>query len=49
MPLPVQYAWLSKEPGPKMLLEALKLFGTIEGGDTDARSIARLQRSQPCG
>lgn len=32
--LPVQYAWLSKEPGPKMLLEALKLFGTVEGPGT---------------
>lgn len=31
MALPAQYAWLSKEDGPKMLLEALKLFGTLEG------------------
>lgn len=30
MALPAQYAWLSKEDGPKMLLEALKLFGTVE-------------------
>ncbi|KRR18138.1 TIGR02594 family protein [Bradyrhizobium retamae] len=30
MALPAQYAWLSKEPGPKMILEALKLFGTVE-------------------
>lgn len=30
MALPAQYAWLSKEPGPKMLVEALKLFGTVE-------------------
>ncbi len=29
--LPAQYAWLAKEPGPKMILEALKLFGTVEG------------------
>lgn len=28
--LPAQYAWLSKEPGPKMLVEALALFGTVE-------------------
>lgn len=28
--LPAQYAWLSKEAGPKMLVEALKLFGTLE-------------------
>lgn len=34
MPLPAQYAWLSKEPGPKMLLEALALFGTVEGPGT---------------
>jgi uncharacterized protein (TIGR02594 family) len=31
MALPAQYAWLSKEDGPKMLVEALKLFGTVEG------------------
>jgi uncharacterized protein (TIGR02594 family) len=31
MTLPTQYAWLAKEPGPKMILEALKLFGTVEG------------------
>lgn len=30
MTLPAQYAWLSKEPGPRMLVEALKLFGTVE-------------------
>lgn len=30
MALPAQYAWLSKETGPKMLVEALKLFGTLE-------------------
>lgn len=28
--LPAQYAWLAKEPGPKLLIEALKLFGTQE-------------------
>lgn len=31
MALPAQYAWLANEPGPKMILEALKLFGTVEG------------------
>lgn len=31
MTLPEQYAWLGKEPGPKMIVEALKLFGTVEG------------------
>lgn len=30
MALPTKYAWLAKEPGPKMLLEALKLHGTLE-------------------
>src|SRR5262245_4679707 len=30
MTLPAQYAWLSKEGGPRMLVEALNLFGTVE-------------------
>jgi uncharacterized protein (TIGR02594 family) len=30
MKLPKEYAWLGKEPGPKMLIEALKLVGTKE-------------------
>jgi uncharacterized protein (TIGR02594 family) len=30
MSLPKGYAWLAKEPGPKMLLEALKLHGVKE-------------------
>lgn len=28
--LPKGYTWLAQEPGPKMLLEALKLYGTVE-------------------
>lgn len=28
--LPTKYAWLAKEPAPKMLLEAIKLYGTLE-------------------
>lgn len=28
--LPTNYAWLSHEGGPRMLLEALQLYGTIE-------------------
>ena len=28
--LPKTYAWLANEPGPKMLVEALKLYGTRE-------------------
>jgi len=30
MNLPKQYAWLSAEPGPRILVEMLKLHGTIE-------------------
>lgn len=30
MTLPQQYAFLAAEPGPKMLIEALKLYGTKE-------------------
>lgn len=30
MGLPAAYSWLSKESGPKILLEALKLYGTLE-------------------
>jgi len=31
-----EYAWLEKEPAPKMLIEALKLYGTKEtAGDQD--------------
>jgi uncharacterized protein (TIGR02594 family) len=29
-PLPARYAALAREPGPKMLLEALRLHGTLE-------------------
>lgn len=28
--LPAAYAWLRDEPGPRMIVEALKLFGTLE-------------------
>ncbi len=28
--LPAQYAWLADEPGPRILIEALKLYGTKE-------------------
>lgn len=30
MKLPAQYQWLSKEPGPRILVEALKTYGTAE-------------------
>ena len=29
-PLPKPFAWLAAEPGPRILLEALKIFGTAE-------------------
>jgi uncharacterized protein (TIGR02594 family) len=32
--LPQQYAWLARESGPKMILEALNLYGTLEGPGT---------------
>ena len=32
--LPKRYAWLANEPGPKMLVEVLKLFGTLEAPGT---------------
>lgn len=36
MKLPKAYSWLSAEPAPKMLIEALKLFGTLEApGNSD--------------
>lgn len=28
--LPKQYAWLANEPGPRLLTEGLKTFGTVE-------------------
>lgn len=40
MNLPKQYQWLTKESGPRMLLEALKLYGTLEmPGDRDSPTI----------
>jgi len=30
MGLPKKYAWLSKEPAPRLLLEMIKLYGTFE-------------------
>lgn len=34
--IPKAYAWLAREPGPQMIIEALKTFGTVEGsGSTD--------------
>ena len=46
--LPAQYAWLANEPGPKLLLEALKLFGTLEvQGDGNCPEI--LSWAKECG
>src|SRR5690349_4988525 len=28
--IPVQYRWLQNEAGPKMLVEAMRLYGTLE-------------------
>lgn len=40
--LPIQYQWLANEPGPKLLVEMLKLFGTLEkpGAGDNATIIA---------
>lgn len=32
--LPPAYAWLAREPGPRMIVEAVKLFGVVEGPGT---------------
>jgi uncharacterized protein (TIGR02594 family) len=46
--LPTAYAWLAQEPGPKMLVEALRLYGTTEkAGPSNNPSI--LAWAQECG
>lgn len=48
MKLPAMYAWLANEPGPKILIEALKLFGTLEvQGDGNSPEI--LSWAKECG
>ncbi len=42
MNLPTELAWLAKEPGPKMLVEALKHYGTLE--DTTNKSNPNIMR-----
>ncbi len=37
--LPAKYAWLAKEPGPRMLLEAIALYGTVEVPGTKSNPI----------
>ena len=42
MPLPKQYDFLNDERAPRILIEALKLYGTIEGvGDIDNPDIVK--------
>jgi uncharacterized protein (TIGR02594 family) len=42
--LPAQYRWLEAEPGPRMILEALKQYGTLEApGDADNPKIVGWQ------
>ena len=38
MALPERTVWLSKEGGPKMILEALKLLGTVEAAGFKGQS-----------
>ena len=50
MKLPASYAWLGNEPGPKMLIEALRLFGTVEGaGAADNPTILAWAREVGVG
>lgn len=43
--LPERWAWLAKEPGPKILKEALKLYGVYEfAGDADNPQILAWAR-----
>jgi uncharacterized protein (TIGR02594 family) len=43
--LPAQYRWLEAEPGPRMIIEALKQYGTLEAPrDADNPKIIGWQR-----
>lgn len=45
MTLPASYEWLAREPGPRMIVEALKEFGTRErGGDANNPEIIAWAR-----
>ena len=48
MSLPSKYQWLSKEKAPKMLLEALKLYGTKEK-QGEANNPIILAWAKECG
>jgi uncharacterized protein (TIGR02594 family) len=42
--LPAQYSWLEAEPGPRMITQALKEYGTLEApGDADNPKIVGWQ------
>jgi uncharacterized protein (TIGR02594 family) len=42
--LPAQYRWLEAEPGPRMIIEALKQYGTLEApGEADNPKIVGWQ------
>ena len=44
--LPSRYGWLAREPGPKMIVEALKVYGQLEATGRDhvgRRDIARIK------
>ncbi|MCA3647230.1 MAG: TIGR02594 family protein [Methylobacterium sp.] len=42
--LPAQYRWLETEPGPRMIIEALKQYGTLEAsGEADNPKIIGWQ------
>ena len=48
--LPAQYRWLEAEPGPRMIVEALKEFGTLEApGDADNPKIIGWQDELEAG
>ena len=40
--LPAQYRWLEAEPGPRMIAEALKQYGTLEAPGPPCDSLAGL-------
>ena len=46
--LPLKYQWLSKEPAPRILLEALKLYGTQEIIGTGNNPVI-LRWAKECG
>lgn len=46
--LPTIYSWLGKEPGPKMLMEALKLYGVLEK-QGNGNNPAILAWAKECG